>query len=51
MEQHDVVMECTRYTLLENNDRNDQNSSTWNSPGSDFSSALGNLSLKLKYYI
>jgi len=43
MEQHDVVMECTRYTLLENGDRNYQNPSTWTNAGSNFSSALGNL--------
>ncbi|XP_025197521.1 hamartin isoform X2 [Melanaphis sacchari] len=40
MEQHDVVMECTRYTLLENGDRNYQNPSTWTNAGSNFSSAL-----------
>lgn len=48
MEQHDVVMECTRYTLLENGDRNDQNPSTWSNSGSNYSSALGNHELKLK---
>ncbi|XP_022179521.1 hamartin isoform X3 [Myzus persicae] len=40
MEQHDVVMECTIYTLLENGDRNYQNPSTWTNTGSNFSSAL-----------
>ncbi|CAH1709062.1 hamartin isoform X2 [Aphis gossypii] len=40
MEQHDVVMECTKYTLLENGDRNYQNPSTWTNAGSNFSSAL-----------
>lgn len=39
MEQHDVVMECTKYTLLENGGQNDQNSSN---SGLNFSSALGN---------
>lgn len=42
MEQHDVVMECTRYTLLENGDKSYQNASTWANTGSSFSSALGN---------
>ncbi|VVC28746.1 Armadillo-type fold,Hamartin,Armadillo-like helical [Cinara cedri] len=40
MEQHDVVMECTKYTLLENGDRNYQNPSSWTNTGSSFSSAL-----------
>ncbi|XP_025416247.1 hamartin isoform X2 [Sipha flava] len=40
MEQHDVVMECTRYTLLENGDKCYQNASTWANTGSSFSSAL-----------
>jgi len=47
MEQHDVVMECTRYTLLENGDRSYQNPSTWTNAGSNFSSALGYLIFKL----
>lgn len=42
MEQHDVVMECTKFTLLENGDRNYQNPSTWTNTASSFSSALGN---------
>ncbi|XP_050534357.1 hamartin isoform X2 [Daktulosphaira vitifoliae] len=40
MEQHDVVMECTRYTLMENSDRNYQSSSSWNTAETKFSSAL-----------
>jgi len=48
MEQHDVVMECTRYTLLENGDKNEQNPSTWSNSGSSYSSAIGNFELKLK---
>lgn len=43
MEQHDVVMECTKYTLLENGDRNYQNPSSWTNVGTSFSSALGNI--------
>jgi len=51
MEQHDVVMECTRYTLLENGDKSDQNPSTWsNSNGSSYSSALGNFKI-IKYNV
>lgn len=42
MEQHDVVMECTKYTLLENGNRNYQSPSQWTNGGLNFSSALGN---------
>lgn len=41
-------MECTRYTLLENGDRNYQNPATWTNSGSSFSSALGKIYYKFE---
>lgn len=43
MEQHDVVIECTKYTLLENGDRNYQSPATRTNAVTSFSSALGNI--------
>lgn len=44
MEQHDVVMECTKYILIEYGDRTYQNFQMYTE--SSYLSALGNLLLK-----